>query len=50
VQTDTVVSGYPGFDSLCLSVALVGIQTSGVQLVIGVLGDPNVMISKFGTL
>jgi hypothetical protein len=50
VQTNIIVSGYPGFDPLCLSVTLVGVQTSRVQLVIGVLGDPNVMITEFGTL
>jgi hypothetical protein len=50
VQTDIVVSGYPGFDPLRLSVTLVGVQTSRVQLVIRVLGDPDVVITEFGTL
>jgi hypothetical protein len=50
VQTDIVVSGYPGLDPLCLSVTLISVQTSRVQLIIGVLGDPNVMITEFGTL
>lgn len=50
MQTDVVVSGYPGLDPLCLSVTLVGVQTSRVQLVIRVLGDPDVVIPKFGTL
>lgn len=45
-----VLACYPGLDTLCPSITLICVVSTGEQLVVPVRGDPDVMISEFGAL